>query len=121
MPSKTQNPRTGDAVLSLANGTLSVENVILAAGQNLKAGTVVGVIAASGKYTQLATSGETGQEVAAGVLLDNVDATDGDTPCVVVARDAEVKADGLIWPAGISQAKKDTAIGELAEAHIILR
>lgn len=38
----TQSPRTGDFVLSLANGTLSLDNGILALGQNATAGTVLG-------------------------------------------------------------------------------
>jgi hypothetical protein len=38
----TQKARTGDYILSQANGTLSLENAILNAGQNLEAGTVLG-------------------------------------------------------------------------------
>lgn len=117
----TENPRVADVVLSLANGTLSLENVILASGQDLQAGTVLGKITASGKYTQLAIGASDGSQTAAGVLYANINASAADTACVVVTREAEVKAPALIWPAGITGPQTTTAIGQLANANVIVR
>lgn len=117
----TQNARNADFVLSLANGTLSLENAILASGHNAQAGTVLGKVTASGKYVPVAPAAADGSETAAAILYGHADATSADQACVVVARQAEVKADGLIWPAGITTPQKTAAIGELDAVAILLR
>lgn len=117
----TQNARTADFILSLANGTLSLENAILASGAKAQAGTVLGQITASGKYVPLAPAAEDGSETAAGVLYALTDATDADQACVVVARQAELKIDGLIWPDAIAPNDKTAAIAALNDRGIFLR
>lgn len=120
MSSKTENPRTGDFLLSEANGTYSRENVILDTGV-LDAGTVLGKITASGKYVILAPAAEDGSEDAAAILWSRADASVADAAVVVIARDAEVKADALIWPAGITAPQKTAAIAQLNALGIVLR
>lgn len=120
MSSKTENPRTGDFLLSEANGTYSRENVILDAGA-LDAGTVLGKLTASGKYVVLAPAAADGSEDASGILWARADASTADAAIVVIARDAEVKADALIWPAGITTEQKATAITQLNALGIVLR
>lgn len=116
MTSKTEAPRTGDFILSLASGTRSVENVIFAAGFSAFAGTVVGKNDDE-KIVPLdlaEVDPETGAETVVGILRDNIDATDGkDVATVIVARDAEVKVDALVWPDGITEDQQDEAIAEL--------
>ncbi|WP_298233637.1 head decoration protein [uncultured Azohydromonas sp.] len=121
MTTLTEQNRTGDFLLSEANGSYSRENEILAAGQHLQAGTVVARLTATGKFTALAPTAETGAEDAAGILLATTNATDADTAVVVVSRAAEVKADALVWPAGITTNQKTAAIAQLAELGIVLR
>jgi hypothetical protein len=209
MSSKTENPRTGDFLLSEANGTYSRENGILSSGNNLLAGAVVAALLAAagtkasgtgdgtigavtlgsaaevgtyvltctaaatgagtfsvqtpsgeylpdltvgvayvsshinltvadgttdwgagavinvvvdaGEYVELAPAGTDGSQIAAGVLWDNTDASAADAACVVIRRQAEVRADGLVWPAAITDAQKYTAIAQLAELGIVLR
>ncbi|QHG87942.1 head decoration protein [Xanthomonas sp. NCPPB 1638] len=113
--------RTGDFLLSEAPGTYSRENEILAAGQSCVAGTVLGVATASGKYLALDPALATGVEDAAGVLWATTDATDADVAIVVIKRNAEVKAEALIWPDDITAQQKTTAISQLAELGIVLR
>lgn len=120
MSPKTENPRTGDFLLSEANGTYSRENVILDTGA-LQAGTVLGKITASGKYVILAPAAEDGSEDAAAILWSHADASTADAAVVVIARDAEVKADALIWPAGITEPQKTAAIAQLNTLGIVLR
>lgn len=115
----TENPRVGDFILSMANGTLSLDNALLKSGENLKAGTVLGD-GGSGTFVELDPASETAN-TALGVLLDNVDASAGDTPCVVLRRQAEVKADGLIWPTGISGPDKTAAIQSLNSLGVFVR
>ncbi len=120
MTTITENNRAGDFLLSEANGTYSRENEILATGNDLQAGAVLGQITASGKFTVLAPAAEDGSEDAAGILLATTNAT-ADTAVVVVVRDAEVKADQLVWPAGITTNDKNAAIAQLAALGIVLR
>ena len=208
----SQSPRTGDFILSLATRTRSLENAILATGQNAVAGTVLGqglaaaaaaavgvatgdgvitvgavgpaarpgiyklvLVAAAanagtfnlyapdgslirqvtvgggiaandhvavtvadgatdfvagdtfaievtaGDYVALDLAGTSGTQVAAGILHGGADATTGAIAVVVVKRDAEVKVDALVWPAGITGAQSDAAVAQLNDRGIYLR
>ena len=208
----TQSPRTGDFVLSLANGTLSLDNGILGLGQNAVAGTVLGmallaaaaaavgaptgngaitvgaigpaarpgiyklvlvtaaagagtfnfyapdgslirqvtvgggiaandhiaitiadgaadfivgdtfaIAIADGEYTALVLAGTDGTQIAVGILHGGTNATAAATAVVVVARDAEVKVDALVWPGAITQAQRDAAVAQLNARGIYLR
>lgn len=86
--------RAGEFLLSEGDGTISRETITVASGQNLKAGTVLGVITASGKYAAYADANTDGTEVAAGILYSDVDASSADKAGVAVVRMAEV--DGSI-------------------------
>lgn len=120
MSQKTENARTGDFLLSEANGTYSRENIIVSAGV-LQPGTVLGKVTATGKYVILAPAAADGSEGAAAVLWAGVDASGGDVAAVAIVRDAEVKGDGLIWPAGITGGQTTTATGQLNALGIVLR
>lgn len=75
----------------------------------------------AGTYGPFDPTATNGLQKAVGILWEQRDATDGDVRCVITAREAEVQASELIWPAGITAAKKQSAIDELAARHIILR
>lgn len=115
--------KTRDAafLLSQANGKRSIDEVTLVSGQNLVAGTVLGKITASGKYTAFDQDAVDGSEAAAGVLLLATDATGGDTNTACVVRDAEVAASHLTWPSDILEAEADAAVAELAALGVIVR
>lgn len=117
----TQSPRAGDFILSLANGTRSLENAILASGVIAVAGEVLGKVTATGKYKKHDPAGLDGTETAAAILHAGADASGADVAIVIVARDAEVKADGLTWPAGIAAQDKTDAIAALNAVGIFLR
>ncbi|MDR1334788.1 MAG: head decoration protein, partial [Holosporaceae bacterium] len=76
------------------------ETVTVASGQNLKLGTVVGIVAATGfaKIVSVDPEEEDGSDTAVGVILE--DATSGAKAAVIIARTAIVIADGVIFPAG---------------------
>jgi len=75
----------------------------------------------SGKYVAYNQDGVDGSEIAAGILFDNVNATDADVEAVIVARDAEVSGNELAWPADIEAGEKTAAIAQLASLGIIVR
>lgn len=120
MSTLNEKARAGDFLLSEANGTYSRENEILDTGK-LEAGTVLGKLTSGGKFVILAPAAEDGSEDAAGILWAGADASAGDAAVVVIVRDAEVKTDALIWPAGISAPQKTAAIAQLADLGIVLR
>lgn len=121
MPELVQGQNRAEFLVSEANGSRSraVETLIL--GQNLKAGAVLGRITASGNLTELDPGSILGQEVAIGVLYDNVDATLADAEVTVVIRDAEVNAAELQWFAGATAPQIVTGTAELAAVGIIAR
>lgn len=85
----------GEFILSEANGDRSREEITVVSGQDLAAGTVVGIITASGKYSAYDNGNADGTETAAGVLYAAVDASAADTAGVVIVRDAEVDSSML--------------------------
>jgi head decoration protein D len=72
------------------------------------------VAAGSNKYAPLNTAGGDGSETAVAILWDTVDATSADQPCVVIDCDAEIKVPELVWPVGITDPQKSTALASLA-------
>lgn len=71
-----------------------------------------------GDYEQFDPTEDDGAQIVGGVLFGNVDATDGDEPCVVVYKTAEVK--DLTWPAGITVGQKAAAVAALAARGIVI-
>jgi hypothetical protein len=90
--SLTEGTRAGEFVISEGNGAISREEVTLITGQNLAAGTLLGKITTGGKYTAYDNGASDGSQAVAGILYDNVDATDADKTVVIIARDAEVSS-----------------------------
>ena len=112
--SKIEGKRAGEFLLSEGNGAISREQVTLITGQNLVAGTVLGKITASSKYTAYADGAVDGSEVAAAILYDNVDAGLTDMNAVVIARDAEVSSAMLTG-------SDANGVADLASIGIIIR
>ena len=121
MAAKTEPNYLGDWLKFEEDNLYSRDQVTVASGQNLKTGTVVGIITASGKVTQLAPSANDGSENAAGVLVGDVDASAADTPGVIIARLAVCSDKGLVRPSGITGPQKNTALGQLKSLGILVR
>ena len=99
MATKTESQHTGEFIASEGNGTQSRNTVTLIAGQNLVAGSVLGKITASGKYTLYNPGGADGSQNATAILFDTVDATAADTTVVVIVSPSEVNNKELNWGA----------------------
>lgn len=93
-------------LLSEANGTLSREKITLVSGTPLvRAGHVLGLITASGKYDEYDEGNVDGSEVARVVLLtDVVDASAADADGVGIVRLAEVNESKLTFKAAVDEA-----------------
>jgi hypothetical protein len=121
MQTFTEHPRQLAFLLSEAPGTLSRDVVTVLSGAGiLEAGTVLAKVTASSKYVKAVDAAADGSQTAVAVLARRVDATSADvTDALVVANDAEVKDDMLIFDASVSDAtKRNTKLTQLRAVNI---
>ena len=91
----------------------------LLAGSKYTLGQVLAKV--TGKYQVIDPAGAAAAKKAVVVLAEDVDATDGDRPGVLIARGAVVDLNELVWPAGFTDAQKATALDELNALGIVAR
>lgn len=108
-------------LVSEANGDLSRDAAVIAAGAHLVAGAVLGRVTASGKYVRLAPAAADGSQNAAAILYGPAAAASADQRGVVISRSAEVNGNLLTWPTGITAPQRAAAIAQLAALGIIIR
>jgi hypothetical protein len=100
----------------------SREDVVVASGQNIAVGQVVGRVTATGKIATFNPAASDGTQNAIGISLAAVDATAGDKPGVIVARHAiVVDRDNLVWGGAPTNPQKDAAIAQLKALGILAR
>lgn len=122
MPVMTQSKNLGDVLKYEAPNLYSREAAVVAAGQNLAIGTVLGRKTADGKLHALTPAASDGTESAIGVLATDTDATLIDREdALLIARHAIVARNGLIWPAGITAPQKATATAQLTALGVLVR
>ncbi len=117
-----------EVVLSEANGQRSRDVVTLLAGVAYTVGAVLGKITDAGddwgKYTICDKDANDGSEDALAVLLRDVDlSAEGaeDADGVVLARDAEVRGDKLVYATGATADDKGNIHDDLAAVGIVVR
>ena len=110
-------------LLSESNFHRTRDNIVVASGAGkLAAGTVLGKVAATGKYVPSPATGAGGSQVGSAILGYPVDATSADAAVMAVTRDCEVKAGELVYEATVNDAtKKATKNAELQAVGIIVR
>jgi hypothetical protein len=124
MTTQTEPNNLGDLLKQEAEKYFSRDAVILATGNNLKLGTVVAKLKANDKFVALDLTTQdvpTGAETACGVLIQDADATTADKETIIIARDAAVASNALIWPSAITTAQKTAAINQLKDRGILVR
>ena len=106
---------------------ISRETITVLAGSGtdrvLSMGTVVGKITASGEIVALTPGASDGSQTAWGVVLDDVTAPVGTDATGLAFANGPVllRAEAIVWPAGISDADKNAAIAALAAKLIKIR
>lgn len=113
----------GEFLMTEANGQRSRENITIASGAGIIApGTLLGKVAASGKFVASAVGATDGSQTAVAVALYGCDATSADAAIAAIVRDAEVNGHVLTYHAGRDQAaEKASAKADLAGVGIIVR
>lgn len=122
---KVETGHAAGFIVSEANGQRSRANVTLEGSAGaLKAGEVLGVYTSgsdTGLYAKFNQDASDGRETAVAISINDVDDSSATQEIAVVARDAEVNADELVWPSDIEAAEQTTGEGELADVGIIVR
>ena len=122
MTTFTEGRHAAEFVLSEAQGQRSRENVTQDESTVLAAGQVVGKVTASGEYAQHDQDASDGTEAAAGIAL-YAKTTGAGAPVAIsiIARDAEVNGELLVWQDDITGGEITTHSAELAALGIIVR
>lgn len=122
MPAINEAMNLGDLLKYEAPNLYSRDRVTVAAGQFLALGTVIGIVAVTGKVKMLDPTATDGSQFAAGVLLQTTDAQliDRDDG-LIVARHAIVADHALVFSAVITDAEKQAAIQQLKNLGILVR
>lgn len=110
----------GDLVKFEESHRYSRRQEIVASGQNLGLGTVVGRKTADSKIYALNPAATDGTQTAVGVLLESVDATLLDKDGLILARHAIVADKALVWPAGITNPQKIAALEQLEAIGVVV-
>lgn len=121
MTTFTETGHAGGFIMSEANGHRSRENVTLVSGQVVKAGEVLGIISAGGKYATYDNQAGNGTETAKAVSINDADATDGDLEIAVIRRDAEVNGNELVFSGAASPTDDAAGVADLLAQGIIVR
>jgi len=115
MPTLTEGKHNIEFLLTEANGSLSREQVTIAAAAGaMVSGTLLGKITASSKYVAYSNAASDGSEAVAGILLYNTKDLAVDQKAAIVARHAEVREADLV---GLDTAAR----ADLAALGIALR
>lgn len=120
MAMQLENPHAGEFILSEGAGKISRDDIVLASGQSLQAGAVLGQISASLKFKEYDPGALDGSQSPAGILFAETDAGSADKGAVSIARLAEVKASSLRWKNGVTDNQKLTALAALAASKFII-
>ncbi len=106
-----------------APSLMSREQVVLttgAVGTTMLTGTVLGMITASGKFVPHTIAAADGSEAPAAILLFNTPGTGGDVKAVVIARDALVAQQALVYGTDVNTAPERAAVNASLKALGIL-
>ena len=122
MTAITNDLTLGDLLKYEEENLYSRDQVTVVSGQNLKLGTVIGRVSATQKVKALDPSATDGSEVAAGVMLQSIDASAAEkTNGLIVSRQAIVADHALVWPVAITTEEKTAAIAQLEAIGVLVR
>ena len=122
MTAITNDLTLGDLLKYEEENLYSRDQVTVVSGQNLKLGTVIGRVSATQKVKALDPSATDGSEVAAGVVLQSIDASAAEkNNGLIVSRQAIVADHALVWPVAITTEEKTAAIAQLEAIGVLVR
>ena len=116
----TDNTYISEALKYEVDPAFCRDTITIASGSGiLDRNTALGKVTSGGKFKILAPGASDGTQTAAGILLSQVDATSADVSAVALVRGpAIIDPDGCVWPAGITNNQKATALASLLTINI---
>ena len=117
MPTFNQPKTLADLLIVEVAPNWTKQRLTFAAGTVFSMGTVLAKV--SGKLQPLDPAGTGAAKVAHAVAAEKVDATAADTVGLAIPRGATLDIDELVWPAGITEAQKATALTDLEARGIV--
>ena len=121
MPSFTESQNLGDLLKYEADNLFSREEITVNSGQNIAFATVVARLTSSGNVVTLNSGGGGGNDIAVGIICEDVNASTAVKKSWMIARHAIVAANSVIWPAGTTTTQMNTAIAQLKALGILIR
>ena len=117
MPTFNQPKTLADLLIVEVASNWTKQRLTFAAGAVSSMGTVLAKV--SGKLQALDPAGAGAAKAAYAVAAEKVDATAADTVGLAIPRGATLDIDALVWPAGITEAQKATALSDLEARGIV--
>ena len=118
----TEGMHDGEFIVSESNGTRSRSTGTLISGEDLEAGTLLGLVTASGKMIQYDPDAATGEENVYAILVNNTDASSADVVgAAIFIRDGEVNEAELTYNTSPTAGEIITANAELEALGIAVR
>lgn len=122
MPEATLRTRPSELIkYEEAESLYSRDQIVLASGNNLLLGAVLGVVTASGKYAEFDPAAADGRENAKAVLIQDTDASVADADTVALRRHAAVSKAALVWKTGTTAPQIAAALAQLEAIGIVAR
>lgn len=112
--------RAGEHLVSEVNPNMSRKSITLLTGLVYVAGTVLGQITATKKYTIHDPAATDGSQTAAGILYAEVDASTADKKGVMHRALCVCLKSQLTWKDGTTDPQKETAVTALEAKHIYM-
>ncbi len=115
--------RLGDLLKYETDKNYCREVMTVSSGQNLKMGTVVGIKSATDeiKIVSIADDETDGSDTAFGVLLEDVYASPAAKKALVIARDAILASDYVVFPTDATADQKKKITKDLEKRGIVIR
>lgn len=114
----TEKQRAGEHIVREVDLNLSRKKLILT-GASFKAGSVLGVVTASGKAVLFDPAASDGSQNVAGILFADVDASTADKKGIVNHALTVFKPELLVWKTGITDVQKAAALVVLSASHCV--
>ena len=120
MTTRIEGARTGDLILKEAPQRFSREEVTIAAGADLRPGSVLGQITASGKYVFYSPAATDGSQTPIAVLATYARAASADVRATVISREAKLLQTALVFHPDVKTvAQRQAAIAALGARRIL--
>lgn len=121
MPVITEQENLGELLKYEGESLFSREDIIVNTGQNIAFATVVGRLTTGGNIVTLNSGGGSGNDIAVGVICEDVNASTGTKKSWMIARHAILATNAVVWPAGTTATQMNTAISQLKALGILIR